>query len=724
MKWIRITINLVVAIVFINGTCALAQDDQINLLEAQEIQQEEKKTQAQQIEEMVVKEKVGAPGYVLSPSQTTIELDKIDFIGPSTSVLDAFKTQAMVDFRGASDLDPGVDSVYLNGFESKRYVTAMDGVTLLKTGGRKSSNIVDWATLPSFLIESVEILPGPHSALYDAKGIGGVINMKTLAPTHWQTRVPELTLTTGYSSYNTFSNTAVIQGGLDNFIYDLAFQNYTTDGYLRNSETDINTGYARLGLLLPEDGFVTLSVSISDIDRNAAVNNPGTTETGATDYDDRYPEVTASAWDPWQEPTWDSNSQTYRLAYAQSLGIGKISASAYYGEDTRDRNYYTWVDSSDESQGTYYYTWQTKWWQHGAKVTDELQWADNQTTTLGVDLAQLYDEGWEDTKTERIRKKGAFAQHRWGIVPSVDITLGARYESVNTWTSNWSGSSYYNTAYGKYVERQFDQIIPKSMTTWKMDGLAPWLRDTSLSAGISKIWRAPDYHGDYNPQGRPAGIFLDPEHGMGYDLIFNRRLWHNVNLKLDYAFYDIKDFIAYNSSYAEYSNSTSGSLSYSDYMINLEEVYRHGISMELGGNLTDKLSFYLTYAWQRFFNQGDEAAGQTELDQRAEHQVGAGLRYELNEKITLMIDYTFQSDETTEVSYEVSDDDWEFYEVDNPAHSVVDLGIKYKCFTRAGWFKDGTLSIYAKNLFDEYYYDTSGYPATGRTVGASFTIKI
>lgn len=720
MKRIRITMAFVAAIVIINAAPALAR-------EAQKTQQEEEgtqKTRVQKIEEMVVKEKAGAPGYALSPSQTTIELDKIDFIGPSTSVLDALKTQAMVDFRGASSLDPGVDSVFFNGFDSKRFVTAMDGITLLKTGGRKSSNIVDWATLPSFLLESVEILPGPHSALYDAKSIGGVINMKTRAPTYWQTRVPELTLTTGYSSYNTFSNTAVIQGGLDNFIYDLAFQSYKTDGYLRNSETDMNTGYGRLGLLLPEDGYLTFSVSASDIDRNGAVNNPGTTETGAIDWDSSYPEVTGSAWEPCQEPTWDSKSQTYRLAYAQSLEIGRINASAYYGEDIRDRDYHNWINRKDHSQGTYYSTWQTKWWQHGAKITDELQWADNQTTTLGVDLAQLYDQGWDDTKTERIRKKGAFVQHKWGIAPSVDITLGARYEDVNTWTSNWSGSSTWNTAYGKYVERQFDQILPKSFTTWKMDDLAPWLRDTSLSAGISKIWRAPDYHGDYNPQGRPVGIFLEPEHGMGYDLIFNRRLWRNINLKLDYAFYDIKDFIATNRTYAQYSGGSAGALRFSDYKVNLEKVHRHAITMELGGNITDDLSFYLTYAWQRFFNQGNEPAGETELDQRAEHQIGTGLRYALSEKTTLMLDYTFQSDEVTEVSNEVSSNVWTFSQVNNPAHSVVDIGVKYKCFARAGWFRDGTLSVYVKNLFNEDYYDASGYPATDQNFGVSFTIKI
>lgn len=675
-----------------------------------------------ELDEMVVEEDAGAPGYTSTPSKTVIHVGDIDFIGPLDSVIDVFKTQAMIDFRGMSDLDPGVDSIYLNGFGAKRFVTAIDGVTLQKTGGRKSSNIVDYSLLPTFLLESVELLPGPHSALYDAKGIGGVINLKTKAPQRRES--PELTLTSGYSSYDTFSNTAVIQGGANHVTYDLAYRNYMTDGYLRHSETDINTGFGRLGLLLPGDGHLFVSASVSNTDRNSPVNNPGEDMDGGIDNDSSYPGVTGSVWDPWQGPTWDSKAESYRAGYAQSLGINRVKAYLYFGEETRDRAYLDWVDNSDQSLGTELSSMETDWWQRGGKVSDEIRWAGNQTTSLGCDLAQLYDEGVDDDKTERVRKTGAFVQHRWGIIPQVDLTLGLRYEDVNIWVSNWSNGRYHNTAYDKYVEREFDQLIPKTFTTWKMDHLAPWFRDTSLSAGVSRIWRAPDYHGDYNPQGRPAGIFLDDEQGVGYDLIFSRRMWRDITLKAGYAFYEIRDFIATNRTYAQYSGSNAGALRYSDYKINLEEVHRHAGSLELGGHLTDGLSFYLTWIWQRFFNQGDEPAGETELDQRAEHQVGAGLRYALNPKTTLMLDYTFQSDEVTETSEEISPDVWTFTQVENPAHSVVDIGIRYLCFEQAGRFRDGTLNLYVNNLLDESYYDTTGYPATDRTFGISFSIRI
>ncbi|HAR32920.1 MAG TPA: outer membrane receptor protein, partial [Desulfobacter sp.] len=329
----------------------------------------------QEIEEMVVEDEARVQGYKTTPSQTTIELEEITFIGEPIYVLDAIKTNAMVDFRGTSDLDPGVDSIYLNGFDTTRFVTALDDVTLQKTGGRKSSNVVDWAQLPAFLLESVEILPGPHSALYDAKSIGGVLNMKTKTPKEYRTRVPQLTYTTGYRSYDTFSNTAVIQGGVEKFIYDIAYQNYMTDGYLLNSETETNIGFGRLGFILPGDGYITFSASLSDIDRNSPVNNPGTAIDETTDVDASYPEVTDSVWDSWQNPTWDSTAETYRLNYAQILGLNRIFVGAYYGEETRDRAYLDWVDAKHKSKGIVPTSMETDWWQQGGKIKDEIKWA-------------------------------------------------------------------------------------------------------------------------------------------------------------------------------------------------------------------------------------------------------------------------------------------------------------------------------------------------------------
>jgi outer membrane receptor protein involved in Fe transport len=684
----------------------------------------------QHLQDVTVKEKAGAPGLEQSPTETVIDVEQFTTIGVPNSVLDVLKTQAAVDFRGETELDPGVDSVYLNGFDATRFVTAVDGLTVQKTGGRKSSNIVDYALLPTFLIDKIEVLPGPHSATYDSKSIGGVLNMITKRPERHESLKPDARLTTSYGSYNTQNHEVTVQGGISAFTYDIAYRKYLTDGYLRNNETAIDTVFGRIGVILPKDGFIALSASYSEVDRQAPVLNPGQTLTDPdgvnSDYDADYPVVTGSPWSPLQKPTWDGTSKSYRLNAEQPTPIGRLSLGAYTSRDNRVRAYEEWEDTHNHALGTYLTEMDTDWWQEGGKLQDEIQWSDRHTTTVGFDLAKLYDDGVDNEKTERINKKGGYVQHQWQVLPSLDLRLGLRYEDVKIYVTNNGNNSIPDRE--AIIPRQWNQMMPKSFTTWKMDALAPWLRDTALSAGVSKIWRAPDYHGDYNPQGRPAGAWLEPEHGVGYDLVLDRRLWGDVALKLDYAFYDIKDYIVSNSSHAQYTGGSAGSLRFSDYKINLEEIHRHGVDLELGGHLTQDLSFYLTYAWQKFYNQGDEPSGQESLDQRAENRVGAGLRYDLFEKTTLMLDYAYQDDEVTEVYEEGNDpnsdaDDY-FSQEQIDSYSVIDIGVKQKLFDRLGILQNGALSFYIKNLLDEDYMNTSGYPATDRTVGVSFCVRM
>ena len=672
----------------------------------------------QQLEDVVVEDKAGAPGLEQMPQGTVIDMEEFKTIGPQTSILDTLKTQAIVDFRGSNTLDPGIDSIYLRGFGANRFVTAIDGLTVQKTGGRKSSNIVDYALLPTFLIREVEILAGPHSALYDSKSIGGVINMISERPHRRASLKPEADLTVSYGSYETWNNIATVQGAVKDFTYDLAYQDYRTDGYLRHSETDIQTLYGRIGYLLPADGFVTLSLSGTDTNRDEPVNNPGLTY---GDYDGDYPLIEDATYDEFQHPTWDGESHAWRLNLEQPSPIGVINLGAYSSKERRNRANYAILGDLLPTE------LDTTWWQEGVKLQDEIHWLPNHSTIVGCDLTYMYDNGNtldDDDKNQRINKKSAFLQHRWDLSPSLELTLGLRYEYVKSHISNLSGNgTLWNPAYDSMVGRDWNQLIPKSFLTWKMDALAPWLRDTSLSLGVSRIWRAPDYHGDYNPQGRPAGLFLEPEHGTGYDLVLDRRLWRDIAFKIDFSFYDIKDYITTNSGFAAYSGGGAGDLRFYDYKINLDEVYRYGIDIELGGHLTDDLSFYLGYSWQDFQNQGDEPAGETELDQRAEHRVSAGLRYQLFPRTTLLLDYYYQSDEVTEVSEEVAPDVWDFRSVEIEAYHTVDFGVEQVLCENQGPLRKAVLNLYVRNLLDEEYYDSSGYPAVDRFFGASLKLS-
>jgi hypothetical protein len=70
-------------------------------------------SEIQHLQDVTVKEKAGAPGLEQSPTQTVIDVEQFTTIGPPTSVLDVLKTQAAIDFRGNTDLDPGVDICFM-----------------------------------------------------------------------------------------------------------------------------------------------------------------------------------------------------------------------------------------------------------------------------------------------------------------------------------------------------------------------------------------------------------------------------------------------------------------------------------------------------------------------------------------------------------------------------------------------------------------------------------
>ena len=710
----------------LSGDWALAQQADSETAAAQETTQDGEAVQ--KLEPIVVTGKGGVPGVVRTPSTTVLDVEEISVIGDKANIQDLLKTQAIFDFRGDTDLVPNSDTMNMRGFSSRRFVMAVDGLTIQKTGGRKGSHIVDYSLLSPLPIEKIEIIAGPHSAMFDSKSIGGAVNVITRAPERKDTLKPDARLSASYGSYNTQNYKFTMDGAVKMVSYGASAQKNTTDGYLRNNKTDIESYSGNLGLLLPYEGFINVTSSLSDIDREATVNNTG------DDFDTSYPEVEDSLFDPYQEPTWDKEAWSHRLNYQQHLPIGRLSFGAYNSKEDRNRAYYNYIDDDDPAAGKEFNTSYTCWRQKGGKIKDEYQWSNSHISTIGFDYAKLYDGADQD---ERVEKKGAYLQHQWNIFSHLDVKLGLRNEDVTIWVSNSQTSGIPDR--GPWIERNWNEWVPKSYTTWRMDHLAGFLRDTSLSLGVSKIWHAPDSHGEYNPQGKPAGAWLDPEHGMGYDFVVDRRLWRDISLMVDYSFYQIKDYIVSNRSYAEYTPPKGGftetddpekiGKEYSDYKINLEEVYRHGIELNLGGHLMDDLSFYVTYAWQKFENQGDEPAGTTELDDQAEHRLTAGLRYQLFENTALKLDYYYQSEETQEVSVLIDDSDpddpiYRYSEVDNPAYNLFNFGVEQTLFRDKWHMQNARLQFYIKNLFDEEYYDSRGYPATDRTFGVTFSLNI
>lgn len=657
--------------------------------------------------------------FEMEPSIDVINVDSYETPGTPSNIADILKDLPIIDFRLETDLVPDDDSVYMRGFDSSRFATAVNGLTVRQSGGRKSSNIVDYgALLPMWMIGDVEVLPGPHSALYPAKSIGGVINIKPRKPVRKDDAKPEVNVGTSYASYNTQSQRGDMHGGVGAWIYDAGAQRYSTGGYLRNTQTEIMTYYGRGGYVFEDEGFLTLSYMYVDADRNLPINNAP----GAPGYDSSYPTVEngTSAFEGWQGPSSDKIAKSVDLYFTKPTGIGEIDVTGSYRTENRDRSY-------DELQGGVRVdgSWDTKWEQRALKVSDAIGLTDANTLIVGFEGSQLFD-GYGRTPWvyayshhERVRTLAGFFEDQWDITPRLHLRVGTRYEAVRTWVVNTNSrnGNLYIPGRGAWIERNWDGFIPKSFLTWELDDVAPSLRDTSLSVGVSRVWRAPDYHGDLNPQGRPAGAWLKPEQGMGYDVVLQRRLWGDVQFKMDLSYYEIYDYMAYNSRFSK-------SPVFEDWKINLDKMQRLGGEIMFSGHMTDDLSFYLGYAYSDLRNMGEEPAGASALGQRARHRVNAGISYDILEGTTILADYKFQDREVVEIINEPSPGVFTSNIQALGAYQLVNLAVQHELFDSWGVLGKGTVKGYINNLFDERYENVTGYPGTDRTYGVSLSLSL
>lgn len=700
--------------------------------EADEIQKEDKESEDKSIKTISLN-KIVIKGEADKMKFPVVTEDKIQ-AGDPQSIMDVLKNQAAIlDYKGESDLVTKDDQYYMRGYHSNRFTTAIDGMVIRKTGGRQASDIVDYGFIPPWLVEKTEIIPGPHSALFPAKSIGGVLNFVTKTPKLRDTLIPDIGLSASYRSYNTQNYNGNVSGNVSHIIYDAGYQYYSTDGYLRHTAQIVNTAFGRIGYAFDNGGFVTVSATDSRADRELSVENyPGVDADdncplAEATYDPDYPAVIASETDnlrniffDWQHPTWDRTSRAYRVNMNYPTPIGIFSGDGYKHKEVKTKDYISYSDEdgfTDKESETLY-------WSRGGRLQYEIGFSDDHKTTLAYDLEQLYDG---EEKDKRVEIQGGALQHEWKIISPLTLTLGMRYEHVLVNVSN-----SVITGKGEWIERKWDGYIPKSILTYDMDDIADFFRDTTVIAAVSRIWHAPDYHGLYNPQGRPTGAWLKPEEGTGYDFIFSRRVFYDLYMKAGYSFMEIRNYFAYNSEFAEYTPSGSNPVEpgqeYKDYMINLHEMHRHGVELDLNGDVFEPLNISASYSYQKYINQGNEPAGEEAASDMAKHKFNAGARYKLLKNLVLIADYSYRAKQVATYYDEEEDEEGNtVYYVEKsaiPSYQLVNLGLSFAFIDHMFGIKNAAFKVFVNNVFDEEYENARGYKMTGRTYGCSLSARI
>jgi len=654
----------------------------------------------------------------LSPLKTEVFIEDYNMAGQPTNVMDILKDRASIDFRGQSDLVPQDDVIQMRGFDTRQFLTAVDGLVIQKTGGFWGDHNVDFGVIPYSIVESIEIISGPHSALYDGKSFGGVINFKTKLPKYYETPSFGGEISGSLRSYNTNNQTVQGDGGAKNLSMGFSYERYHTDGYLRNNAADIDTMVGRLAYKLPSGGYIRLTGTYNDIEREI----PSANDPARKDYDSSYPVVKAAdAEARWQNPNEhcrrDYGGNTMRFDFQQPSDFGKFSVGTYYTDEEQSYN----------RDGFDYSGYDTNYVSYGGVFKHEIELFENHRITTGFDTAQLYSKYTEQI----VETYAGFIQDQWTIIPRLTLTAGLRYEDIAIWWNNWwdPSAKYPNGAYKdpthpeKNVRRDYDQLVPKSLLTYQLDDLAQSLRDTSVSLGVSKIW-TPRSYCEVCSWG--SGVEMDPAEGIGYDLILSRRLWKDIFLNVDFSRYEFSDYPIWANAATDYFKKSP----WGRRMISLEDVEKDGMDIEINGHLLKNLGFYVSYSFNEWkykgpHNAGPEAWADQDLSDRAKHRLNAGLRYRLFEKTLLLLDYKYQSEQVQQLTEMVNDDPSDLFikEVSLDSFDVFDFAVEQVLFTEWNELKKGTLKLYVNNLLDEEYSNSRGYLMTDRTFGAALSFK-
>ena len=128
-------------------------------------------------------------------------------------------------------------SVFLRGAESRHTLLLIDGMRI----GSATTGQPTLEAIPLGIIDRIEIVRGPASALYGSEAIGGVIQIftrKGMEGFH-----PEVFV--GYGTQNTVNASASLAGGKERFRYNLSVGQDKTDGF--NAKRNVSKWYSSYG---------------------------------------------------------------------------------------------------------------------------------------------------------------------------------------------------------------------------------------------------------------------------------------------------------------------------------------------------------------------------------------------------------------------------------------------------------------------------------------------
>ncbi len=358
-------------------------------------------------------------------------------------------------------------SVSLRGSTAAQVLVLIDGKRLNKPGdGQVDFNMI---SIPLENIERIEILRGASSAIYGADAMGGVINIITKIPDETVTN-----LTASYGRFITRDLSFNTSGKIKEFGYYLSLSKERSDGFRANSEYDIDALNTKLTFDVSKDIRADLTIDYNHKD----AGSPGS--------------IT------WPTPFATQTDENILTGIALKI---KDTVLKLYSHNSRIR--YINPGSEDNTHKNHV---------NGFDLQHSISIGSSNLFTGGIELLEEDIDSNDNINTANSigkhsrTRKGIFVQNETLIAEKIILTLGARYDDIDS----------------------KNRLSPKASFLIKLPN------QTNISFSAGKGFRVPEMNALYWPDtgwavGNPD---LKPEQSTEYECNIRKFFGNTGNVKL------------------------------------------------------------------------------------------------------------------------------------------------------------------------------------------------
>jgi outer membrane cobalamin receptor len=385
--------------------------------------------------------------------------------GSYGNITEVVKNVVGVDLRGYGNRGSS-SFARLRGSTSEQVLVLIDGKRLNKPGdGQVDLNSI---SVPLENIERIEILRGASSALYGADAMGGVINIITRVPDK-----PVRKVSASYGGFDTKDLTLSISRKIGKTGFFISASREDSEGFRTNTDYDINSVNTKFSFQLSDDILADINLDYTHKD----AGSPGAIS--------------------WATPFATQTDENFMVGINLKV---KDTQLKLYSHNSRIR--YINPESEDNTHKNYI---------KGLEMQHSIAIGTVNLLTGGIELLEekidskdnLYDYSSVGMHTRT--RKGIFLQDEISLLERAILTLGARYDNIDS----------------------VGRISPKTSLLIKL----PHQINVSFSAG--KGFRIPTMNALYWPDtGWAAGNpDLKPEKSTEYEAAIQKFFGNTATIK-------------------------------------------------------------------------------------------------------------------------------------------------------------------------------------------------